>query len=63
MEDKAFKVFDLRLARKSSSVKIPQPHQNQALNKLHEWSKNNAGKEAGGILVLPTGAGNRFNQA
>jgi ATP-dependent helicase IRC3 len=60
MEDKAFKVFDLRLARKSTSVKIPQPHQSQALNKLNEWSKSYAGKEAGGILVLPTGAGKTF---
>jgi ATP-dependent helicase IRC3 len=56
-----YSIFDLRTARLNRSRKEPASHQHMALGKMHEWVRQIQGSsEAGGIVVLPTGAGKTF---
>ena len=52
---------DLATAR-PVPTREPAPHQKQALGNLHRWYESTSGHngQAGGILVLPTGAGKTF---
>ena len=52
---------DLATAR-PVPTREPAPHQKQALGNLHRWYESTSGHDgqAGGILVLPTGAGKTF---
>ncbi len=55
-----FRTYDLAEERKHPSEKDPASHQNKALEKLNRWYDSRPSPEAGGILVLPTGAGKTF---
>lgn len=55
-----FAEWPLKDCRREKSTKLPAPHQKEALSKLNGWYERLAGKEDGGILVLPTGGGKTF---
>jgi len=55
-----FSEFDLAEARKQPCPKEPAAHQHEALAKLDRWYATKPFPQAGGILVLPTGAGKTF---
>ena len=52
--------YDLVEARKAPSPKQPASQQAAALAKLDRWYESRPRPYAGGILVLPTGAGKTF---
>ena len=51
---------DLRHARACRSLKAPAGFQGKAIGAVREWYDKQTFPEAGGILVLPTGAGKTF---
>lgn len=55
-----FRWWSLKECRSASSKKTPAPHQKLALANLNKWYADLSGKDDGGILVLPTGAGKTF---
>jgi ATP-dependent helicase IRC3 len=57
---KFYREYDLALARENKESRNPEIHQNRSLEKLHRWYDSRPFPEAGGILVLPTGAGKTF---
>ncbi len=54
------KRYDLSVARKNRSSKIPASHQSESLEKLYRWYEEDPKPQAGAILVLPTGGGKTF---
>jgi superfamily II DNA or RNA helicase/5-methylcytosine-specific restriction endonuclease McrA len=52
--------YDLNEARKHPSKRTEATHQTQALAKLRAWYESEPTSGAGGLLVLPTGAGKTF---
>jgi len=52
--------YDLNEARKHPSRRPEAAHQTQALAKLRTWYESAPTPDAGGLLVLPTGAGKTF---
>jgi superfamily II DNA or RNA helicase/5-methylcytosine-specific restriction endonuclease McrA len=52
--------YDLNEARKYPSKRAEAAHQTQALAKLRAWYESAPTPDAGGLLVLPTGAGKTF---
>ncbi|MCK6684719.1 MAG: DEAD/DEAH box helicase family protein [Thermoanaerobaculia bacterium] len=54
------RVYDLNEARKSRPSRKEAAHQAEALSKLQAWYETSAAPDAGGLLVLPTGAGKTF---
>lgn len=52
--------YDLNEARKHPSKRAEAAHQTQALAKLRAWYESAPTPDAGGLLVLPTGAGKTF---
>jgi len=52
--------YDLNEARKHPSKRAESAHQTQALAKLRTWYECAPARDAGGLLVLPTGAGKTF---
>ena len=56
MDDKFDKFYNLRLYRNKPSDKIPAAHQIEALERLHEWFREQRDMHSGSILVLPSGA-------
>lgn len=52
--------YDLNEARKHPSKRAEAAHQTQALAKLRAWYGSAPTPDAGGLLVLPTGAGKTF---
>ena len=58
-EDSFFRTYDL--IKEQKKPKAPTSHQHEALDKLHKWFQDQPqSKNAGGILVLPTGGGKTF---
>lgn len=55
-----YREYDLVEERIHPSSKIPASHQIGALEKLRDWYESRPQPDAGGILVLPTGAGKTF---
>ena len=55
-----YKDYRLLDYRKKPSDKIPAAHQIEALERLHEWFREQRDMHSGGILVLPTGGGKTF---
>jgi hypothetical protein len=59
--DRAFyREYDLHRARLEPCKKEPAGHQSKALDALAKWYESKPFPDAGGILVLPTGAGTTF---
>jgi len=52
--------YDINEARKHPSKRAESAHQTQALAKLRAWYESAPDRDAGGLLVLPTGAGKTF---
>ena len=55
-----YKDYALKNYRNKPSDKIPAAHQIEALERLHEWFREQRDMHSGGILVLPTGGGKTF---
>ena len=55
-----YREYNLTKARKHRSTRTPAVHQNEALQKLHEWFEDKPSPYAGAILTLPTGGGKTF---
>lgn len=55
-----YRQFDLDEARRSPSCKESAIHQRQSLTALDRWYDSKPHPNAGGVLVLPTGAGKTF---
>lgn len=54
-----YRSYDLQRAREQKSPREPAPHQREAIDKLSRWFDANS-KDAGAIIVLPTGGGKTF---
>src|SRR5947209_4410567 len=54
------RAYNLNEARKHPSKRAEAAHQREALKKLLAWYESAPAPDAGGLLVLPTGAGKTF---
>lgn len=59
-EENFYREYNLIKARKNPSKIALRTHQNQAINDLMNWFRNEHESHKGGILVLPTGGGKTF---